>query len=211
MLLNIFNLFKSKTDNNTEEKPDIPVDVKIDKLIANNSDDYPIEVLTPKNFDKNKPSILIVDDNEYIKDLYEYDFKQLDRIANEPISSKYNIIYALGDNSGMLALQYIVRDFNIKIALLDLTLAKLYNIEEDTFIELDGVDLAIALEKYLPNTFYRFLSAHNLEYPIGILMEYLKKANKYLNRDLAVLTINKSIRNKEEVFLNLIKEYENGK
>ncbi|EPU3828892.1 hypothetical protein ACVWU4_000872 [Campylobacter coli] len=210
MLLNIFNLFKPKTDNNAEEKPDIPVDVKIDKLIANNSDDYPIEVLTPKNFDKNKPSILIVDDNEYIKDLYEYDFKQLDRIANEPISSKYNIIYALGDNSGMLALQYIVRDFNIKIALLDLTLAKLYNIEEDT-LELDGVDLAIALEKYLPNTLYRFLSAHNLEYPIGILMEYLKKASKYLNRDLAAITINKSIRNKEEIFLNLIKEYENGK
>lgn len=212
-LFKYFNIFKK--DNEVDDESDdvelnIPLSVKIDKLIANSVDKYSIDKLTYKGFDKNKPSILIVDDNEYVKDIYSYDFKKMNALTSEDILSKYNIIYALGEQCGLDALNYIVRDFNIKIALLDLTLTRLYHVEDDLFMELDGIDIAIALEKYLPNTVYRFLTAHNLNYPIGIIEEYLNKSTTYLNKELPDITINKSNRNKEAIYLELIREHENA-
>lgn len=206
----IKHFYKKEEEIIIKEEPQMTLEEKLDKLIHKYSEEYSEKVITPKDFDPNKPSILVVDDNEMVKSLYAYDFRKVDHLLQYKIKHKYNVIYALGNNAGILALQYIIRDYNIKIAILDLSLGNLYEVEDDIFIEIDGVDVAMCLEKYLPEAKYRFITAHNIEYSVGIIEEYINKSDLYLKKDIRTLTINKIDKDKDKLLISIIKENDNA-
>lgn len=115
--------------------------------------------------DKNKKTIVFVDDYENMKSLFIDMITYLKYSHNLDLEKEYNIVFLLGDNCVKDCLLF-TRTYEVDFAILDLTLRTFLIGKENGVSKLrhiDGIDLAREIRELRPECKIAFLTAHNLE------------------------------------------------
>jgi hypothetical protein len=161
-----FSMFKKKTDTKVEEKKEEIVDVPVTQDRAHYISRITYDgvkkpdIICGKDNDK---TLLILDDIEMAYNLYKIDFNRIKAKYDKEVCDKVKVINALGTRAGVIAYKYIAIDGNkIDYAILDLTLGYVIKLSKGDYIELDGVDIAIAILKGNPDAKFIFSTVHTL-------------------------------------------------
>lgn len=170
-------------ENSTDKKYDILTKIDLSRY----KDE---EYLNP--YDVNKKTIILVDDLPATKVLYEIAFNEIKRRHKIDVTKDYNIVFFFGKNVGFSVIKFLNKDINIDYAILDITIDTLAKFE-DEYIELDGVDLAIAIANKNINTKIMFNSAHTMNPRNLTVSEFIEKYKKHFKDDMYKYTIDKLV------------------
>ena len=158
-------------------------------------------------YDKDKPTIIMVDDLLPTKVLYDVAIKNIKHVKfnkdrNEyevdythdnkiKVLEDYNVLYFIGKNVGFSFLHFLETS-NIKIdyAVLDITINTLAKVD-DNILEIDGVDLAIYIDKKYPDCKIMFNTAHTMNPRNPTVSSYMSKFKQHFNVGIEKYSINK--------------------
>jgi len=118
-------------------------------------------------FDKNKPTILLMDDYEGMIQLLIIELK---RIQCCDIMKTFNIVYATGDMAAFAVKNYLNNDGKVDVAFLDITIGGIID-----NIELDGIDISIIIKELFKNAQIRFVTGHTLNKKNPEIFSFMKK------------------------------------
>lgn len=136
-------------------------------------------------YDKNKPSILILDDNSNIISVLEDDIDDL-HSAGKLNTNDYNII-TFSTQDAVFNLQATLKTYdglNIKFAILDITIGGGVYTEEKGNIILDGIDALISILVYNPDVKFIFFTGNKLNPYITKNKNKIEKFNKATGLDI---------------------------
>ena len=153
-------------------------------------------------YDPNRKTVIIVDDMEQTKALYEITFKDIIRYYELNVLKEYNIIYFFGKNVGFTVLDFLNSGVKIDFAILDVTISTIAKVE-DEFIEVDGVDLSIAIDKLYPDYKVMFNSAHTMNTRNPTVRDFMLKFKTYFGDNMNSYSIDKLADRKTAIY-NLI-------
>lgn len=170
-------------ENSTDKKYDILTKIDLSRYRDE-------EYLNP--YDVNKKTIILVDDLPATKVLYEIAFNEIKRIHKVDVTKDYNIIFFFGKNVGFSVIKFLNKDINIDYAILDITIDTLAKFD-DEYIELDGVDIAIAIANKNATTKIMFNSAHTMNPRNLTVSEFIEKYKKHFKDDMYKYTIDKLV------------------
>lgn len=170
-------------ENSTDKKYDILTKIDLSRYRDE-------EYLNP--YDVNKKTIILVDDLTATKVLYEIAFNEIKRIHKVDVTKDYNIIFFFGKNVGFSVIKFLNKDINIDYAILDITIDTLAKFD-DEYIELDGVDIAIAIANKNVSTKIMFNSAHTMNPRNLTVSEFIEKYKKHFKDDMYKYTIDKLV------------------
>lgn len=158
-------------------------------------------------YNKDKPTIIMVDDLLPTKVLYDVAIKNIKHVKfnkdkNEceidythdnkiKVLEDYNVLYFIGKNVGFSFLHFLEAS-NIKIdyAVLDITINTFAKVE-DNILEIDGVDLAIYIDKKYPDCKIMFNTAHTMNPRNPTVTSYMSKFKQHFNVGIEKYSINK--------------------
>lgn len=189
-----------KTVNNIKENT---TDKKYDTLTKIDLSRYKDEeYLNP--YDVNKKTIILVDDLPATKVLYEIAFNEIKRIHKVDVTKDYNIVFFFGKNVGFSVIKFLNKDINIDYAILDITIDTLAKFD-DEYIELDGVDIAIAIANKNATTKIMFNSAHTMNPRNLTVSEFIEKYKKHFKDDMYKYTVDKLVDMNQAIYNFLFK------
>lgn len=189
-----------KTVNNIKENS---TDKKYDTLTKIDLSRYKDEeYLNP--YDVNKKTIILVDDLTATKVLYEIAFSEIKRRHKIDVTEDYNIVFFFGKNVGFSVIKFLNKDINIDYAILDITIDTLAKFD-DEYIELDGVDIAIAIANKNATTKIMFNSAHTMNPRNLTVSEFIEKYKKHFKDDMYKYTIDKLVDMNQAIYNFLFK------
>lgn len=112
----------------------------------------------PTDYDKDKPTILIVDDYNSIIKL----FKKL--VHRFHVDEHFNVIYSGGTYAGLEVLKelYINKDLEIDIIIADITYDNTYVSKDESKHGFNGIILTNILHDINPDLLYLFITGHVL-------------------------------------------------
>jgi hypothetical protein len=203
----VFNIFKKKNTTTVEEKKPEVVDTP-----SKHDREYYISRITYDGINKpdivcgenNDLSLLILDDIEMAYSLYKIDFSRIKSKHEVEVCDKVKVINALGTKAGVVAYKYIAIDGNkIDYAILDLTLGYVIKLSKGDYIELDGVDIAIAILKGNPDAKIIFSTVHTLNKTNPTVKYYHDKFREETGLELEDYYLNKN-GSRTEVLYELI-------
>lgn len=150
--------------------------------------------------DPNLPTLLIVDDLA-IDPIYGVELDNIKRYFNFDIYKNFNVIQCSGNNSGIQAYKFIVNN-KVDYAILDLTLGSFckFSDSSSTFVEIDGVDIAISINNIHPDCKVLFCSAHVFNPKFPDFKDFLEKLNDKSNIKMENCYLNKLERDKFKEF-----------
>ena len=157
-------------------------------------------------YDKDKPTIIMVDDLLPTKVLYDVAIKNIKHVKfnkdknecevdythdNKIKIDDYNVLYFIGKNVGFSFLHFLETS-NIKIdyVVLDITINTFAKVE-DNILEIDGVDLAIYIDKKNPDCKIMFNTAHTMNPRNPTVSSYMSKFKQHFNVGIEKYSINK--------------------
>ena len=198
MLMKLFKKFFSKP-----VPPELPAKLNRKEII--DSIDYSkfksLEYVNTK-----QKTLLLVDDIEISEFLYKADFDGLLSMYKLDVMKEYNYVKALGPVCGYSAINFIrTSEVLITHAILDLTLGHIEIVSDGTYIEVDGVDIAIELYKHNPDVKILFSTAHSLDNKNSTVKYYFNKLQEATGRSLLDLYLNKNGDRKDSLY-NLLKK-----
>ena len=167
-----------------------------EKTIAEILNEYDFSSIKEPEISGNTESdevLLIVDDIEISKILYESDFNNIK--TNKPLDvyERYKIIHCLGYGCSLSAYKYICIDKKpLSKCILDITLGESFKTNKGEYIELNGIDLANHIWTINPNVGIKFLTAHTMDTSNKIVKKYIDLFNTYTNMNIMDYTINKN-------------------
>lgn len=182
-------------ENSTDKKYDILTKIDLSRYRDE-------EYLNP--YDVNKKTIILVDDLPATKVLYEIAFNEIKRIHKVDVTKDYNIIFFFGKNVGFSVIKFLNKDINIDYAILDITIDTLAKFD-DEYIELDGVDIAIAIANKNATTKIMFNSAHTMNPRNLTVSEFIEKYKKHFKDDMYKHTIDKLVDMNQAIYNFLFK------
>ena len=189
-----------KTVNNIKENS---TDKKYDTLTKIDLSRYKDEeYLNP--YDVNKKTIILVDDLTATKVLYEIAFSEIKRRHKIDVTEDYNIVFFFGKNVGFSVIKFLNKGINIDYAILDITIDTLAKFD-DEYIELDGVDIAIAIANKNTTTKIMFNSAHTMNPRNLTVSEFIEKYKKHFKDDMYKHTIDKLVDMNQAIYNFLFK------
>ena len=189
-----------KTVNNIKENS---TDKKYDTLTKIDLSRYKDEeYLNP--YDVNKKTIILVDDLTATKVLYEIAFSEIKRRHKIDVTEDYNIVFFFGKNVGFSVIKFLNKGINIDYAILDITIDTLAKFD-DEYIELDGVDIAIAIANKNATTKIMFNSAHTMNPRNLTVSEFIEKYKKHFKDDMYKYTIDKLVDMNQAIYNFLFK------
>ncbi len=153
-------------------------------------DKYP-DVEYVREFDKNKPTILIMDDIPDTYALYQIDFNKIKIKYNEDVFTNFNVVKALGAEAGFIAYKYILSGKRLDYAILDITIGSIVKFDNGEFLDLDGVDIGIAVMRHT-NAKVLFSTAHTLNRKNMVMEYYITKFEEYCDEDITKFSISKN-------------------
>lgn len=155
---------------------------------------------------KTQKTLLLVDDIEISEFLYKADFDGLLSMYKLDVMNEYNYVKALGPVCGYSAINFIrTSEVLITHAILDLTLGHIEIVSDGTYIEVDGVDIAIELYRHNPDVKILFSTAHSLDNKNSTVKYYFNKLQEATGRSLLDLYLNKNGDRKDSLY-NLLKK-----
>lgn len=178
MFGNTFNYLKQKFFGHKEEREEVHEEPKAqipdDVLLANM--DYS-KVLQPEIINpEGKKSLLVVDDYELTRVLYENDADKIRVEYGVNVKEDFKIIRCLDSEAGLQAFKYLKIDNNkIDYALLDLTLGCVVRLGDNRFVDIDGATLAIWLKEVNPDVKIKFVTMHTMNDENHIVKGYINK------------------------------------
>ena len=198
MLMKLIKKFFSKP-----VPPELPVKLNRKEII--DSIDYnkfkSLEYVNTK-----QKTLLLVDDIEISEFLYKADFDGLLSMYKLDVMNEYNYVKALGPVCGYSAINFIrTSEVLITHAILDLTLGHIEIVSDGTYIEVDGVDIAIELYRHNPDVKILFSTAHSLDNKNSTVKYYFNKLQEATGRSLLDLYLNKNGDRKDSLY-NLLKK-----
>lgn len=198
MLMKLFKKFFSKP-----VPPELPAKLNRKEII--DSIDY--TKFKSLEYDNTKQkTLLLVDDIEISEFLYKADFDGLLSMYKLDVMKEYNYVKALGPVCGYSAINFIrTSEVLITHAILDLTLGHIEIVSDGTYIEVDGVDIAIELYKHNPDVKILFSTAHSLDNKNSTVKYYFNKLQEATGRSLLDLYLNKNGDRKDSLY-NLLKK-----
>ena len=157
-------------------------------------------------YDKDKPTIIMVDDLLPTKVLYDVAIKNIKHVKfnkdknecevdythdNKIKIDDYNVLYFIGKNVGFSFLHFLETS-NIKIdyVVLDITINTFAKVD-DNMLEIDGVDLAIYIDKKYPDCKIMFNTAHTMNPRNPTVSSYMSKFKQHFNVGIEKYSINK--------------------
>ena len=198
MLMKLFKKFFSKP---------VPMElpVKLNRKEIIDSIDY--SKFKSLEYDNTKQkTLLLVDDIEISEFLYKADFDGLLSMYKLDVMKEYNYVKALGPVCGYSAINFIrTSEVLITHAILDLTLGHIEIVSDGTYIEVDGVDIAIELYRHNPDVKILFSTAHSLDNKNSTVKYYFNKLQEATGRSLLDLYLNKNGDRKDSLY-NLLKK-----
>ena len=194
MLIDFFKKFFSKPVS-----PELPVKLSRKEII--DSIDYG-KFQSPEFINnKKQETLLLVDDIEISEFLYKADFDGILSVYKLNVMKEYNYIKALGPECGYSAINFIRNsDILITHAILDLTLGHIEIVSDGTYIEVDGVDIAIELYKHNPDVKILFSTAHSLDNKNSTVKYYFHKLQEATGKSLLDLYLNKNGNRKDSLY-----------
>ena len=204
-ILSFFNLNTKKTNDNTstttEEQPQVDTKEEMRKAI-----DFRLSRIKPEPIIDNpdgKKCIIIVDDVEYTEILYRGDLEILKQKYGNDFLNDCKIVWCLGVDAGYIAYDYAVNKKNkVDLGILDITLGHSL-LTENGRIAVDGIDIGMFISETNPDFLFLLCTAHTCDKTNQIISKYMKKTEKYFNKTLESLYLNKNDRTPES-FYNLI-------
>lgn len=152
---------------------------------------------------ESKKNVLIVDDEETMFYIYKNCIKKMNVFCknNKNVFKNYNVYYSFNKNAGIIALDSIFKGMKIDIAFLDLTLGFTLKLDKypdvsrelmNKIIIVDGVDLAIEINKRNPDARIVFVTSHTNDFTIHSTKAYEEKFYNHFNRHIRDYYINKN-------------------
>jgi hypothetical protein len=162
-----------------------------------------------KDFDKNKPSILIIDDNDGI---ISFLIDDLNEIFTEEEFKKYNLITFSGSQAfyNFKITQEYYQGLNIKYALIDLTYGGIVNTKKG-IIKANGVDVYVNIKNYEKDDFkFLFYTGNSLNEHVRTNRQMIDKFKIYSNgENMIEYVLFKTVFNIEER-RNILRKWFNG-
>jgi len=197
----MFSFFKkSKSDAVKEREEDVDI---VDSLISDNSTkrvaaiDY--EELT-KPIEKKGSSglkVLTLDDITESDFLFSMDFLDIEKEYGIKLEDIYTFVKCLGPKAGFIAHHYIETHDDITYAILDITLDYAIKLNDGTYVEYDGVDIALELLEKFPDIKLVFCSAHAMNRMSSGINKYITKFENATGKNIENYYINKNADRKE--------------
>ena len=177
------------------------------------------------DYNKDRPTIIMVDDLLPTKVLYDVAIKNIKHVKfnkdkNEcevdythdnkiKVLEDYNVLYFIGKNVGFSFLHFL-ESSNIKIdyIVLDITINTFAKVD-DNILEIDGVDLAIYIDKKYPDCKIMFNTAHTMNPRNPTVSSYMSKFKQHFNVGIEKYSINK-LSNLSIAIYSLIGRNNNG-
>ena len=142
---------------------------------------------------ESKHTILLMDDQEVVFYLFEFDFKEIKRRFDYDVLENYKIVKCGGPDAGFIAAKYIKESTDeVVIAILDLTLGKIIKLKDGTSIVHDGVDIALEVISKQPKCKIGLCTAHMLSESNPIVHSLMKKFNAATGHNMLDYAFNKN-------------------
>ena len=161
LIKKIFNRFGDLKNKQRENIPDLCIEEyirpeELHKFMDNHSNEIP-SVKYVNSFEPENPTLLIMDDHAGMVSLI------VDELMSKINSIHVNIITASSDYAAFSVKEFINNPNHCKIdiAFLDISLGGIC-FEDNTLIEMDGIDIAEMLWKDNPSAEIRFITGHTL-------------------------------------------------
>jgi len=146
----------------------------------------------PENYDPNKKTILLIDDNFGIISFLEDDIKHIFKKYNLN-EEEYNIITFSSQDAAIktIFLTLNEKDFKVDYAIIDLTYGAIIKTDNGN-VKFNGVDVLCYLYKKNPNIKFIFYTGNALNKSIKTINDMIDKFKKCYGKDLDEFVINKN-------------------
>lgn len=201
----IKNIFKKKDVVETpHEKDEVDYDFlngDLNRIILNGQE------FNPENLNKDKKTLLIVDDYVEMATLFKNTLQDIKDDYGFDIVNDYNVVMIIGDNCGKDSLTFI-ENYSVDYAILDITLREIIQKKingRNSFGAIDGIDIGIEILERYPKCKMIFLTAHNLDTDNEKFSTFHIKYKQYFDADLVDHYINKLDPSRNEGIVNLLR------
>jgi hypothetical protein len=164
MIDRIFKLFTKDTDTSDEildyKKPD-------DIIITHEEVDVPEINYASGKIDISKPTILIMDDFEFMARLV---YEELERVDVIDVYKNFNVITASSEYAGFSVKKALEEGVKFDVCFLDITLGGVID-----SVEYDGVDIAIMIKEKYPNSNIQFITGHTLNRKNPEIFQFIQR------------------------------------
>ena len=174
-----------------EKAPEKIIKSREEILQELNLENYQNEVYI-NEFKEGRPTLFILDDLPSTEILYTIDFKNINNDYNFDVEEKFNVIMVYGRKVGFAALKFFKKNIKIDYAILDITIDSLEKFDNGDYLDLDGIDIAIELNRICKDTKIIFSSAHTLNVRNNLMLEYITKYENHFKNDITKHSIDKN-------------------
>jgi len=160
------------------------------------------------NLNSNKV-LLLLDDQDSVFYLYDMDFDKIKKEYGYDVEAEYMVVKCKGQYAAYTASRYLfANQYDIVIAILDLTVGKILKLETNELILFDGADVALEIIHEYPKCKLAFCTAHIMEDTNPAISGIVNKFNTATGCNLLDYTFSKNS-NRAKYIYNLISDADN--
>lgn len=192
-MFSVLNIFKSKEEKivnaDTIIADELMEDNKLTRVDCVDYDTFPNPLM---HKGKSDLVLLTLDDITESDFLFNIDFQEIYNITRFDPQEVFTTVKCLGPEAGFIAHKYLLDAYKIDYAVLDITLGYSIKLNNGSYIEYDGVDIALEIMEKFPNAKIAFCSAHAMNRDNNMINKFIDKFEKTTGMNIDKHYINKN-------------------